>query len=71
MTKLLPTYLPVWENKLNKIIDLIKDEISKPKKERSKKKLKELVSEAKSLRKLVRDIKQTQGKNCPHCGGHL
>jgi len=67
--KPLTTYLSVFEGRLHKIKDDIKKEISKPKKERSKHFLKDLLCESKKLKKLVRDMKTESQKQCPHCGG--
>lgn len=67
--KPLTTYLSVFEGRLHKIKEDIKKEISKPKKERSKHFLKELVVESKKLKRLVRDMKEETQKQCPHCGG--
>jgi hypothetical protein len=68
MNKVLTTYLSVFEGRLTKIKEDIKKEISKPKKERSKHFLKDLVVESKKLKRLVRDMKQESQKVCPHCG---
>ena len=64
-------YLPVFKTKLEKLRSLIKGEISKPKKERSKKSLKRLLEEAKELKKLVREMDKVETKRCPHCGEKL
>lgn len=64
-------YLPVFKTKLEKLRALIKDEISKPKKERSKDALKRLLQEAKELKKLVREMDKIETKRCPHCGEKL
>jgi hypothetical protein len=68
MNKVLTTYLSVFEGRLTKIKEDIKKEISKPKKDRSKHFLKDLVVESKKLKRLVRDMKQESQKLCPHCG---
>ena len=68
MNKVLTTYLSVFEGRLTKIKEDIKKEISKPKKDRSKHFLKDLVVESKKLKRLVRDMKQESQKVCPHCG---
>lgn len=68
MNKVLTTYLSVFEGRLTKIKEDIKKEISKPKKDRSKHFLKDLVVESKKLKRLVLDMKQESQKTCPHCG---
>ena len=72
--KLIPNYLPVWEQQYQKIKDIIKSEISKPKKERKKQHLKRMLEECKELKRLIISIKGdkiTESKICPHCGGEL
>lgn len=69
--KLIPTYLPVWEQQYFKIKDLIKAEIEKPKKDRKKHQLRLMLKECKELRKLILSIKSSTMKSCPHCGGVL
>lgn len=63
-------FLQVFEQRLKKLKESIKDEIAKPKKERSKKRLRRFLEEAKDLRKLLREINsEHQTKRCPHCNG--
>lgn len=71
MSKMIPNYLPVWEQQYDKILNLVKEEIKKPKKERKKENLKRFVSECKQLKKLILQIKQDNGSTvkhvCPNC----
>jgi len=69
MSVMLTTYLSVFEGRLSKIREDIKKQISKPKKERSKVFLKDLLSESKKLKKLVKEMKSQSNKLCPQCGG--
>ncbi len=69
--KPIPNFLSVFEQKLEKLKDKIKEEIHKPKKERSKKVLKEFLHEAKDLKHLINSINEQYEKRCPHCGGKL
>lgn len=71
MSKLLPTYLPVWEQQFQKLKKLIKEEIDKPKKDRKKQHLKRMLEECKELKYLIKSIKDEHDKKCPHCGGKL
>lgn len=64
-------YLPVFKQKLDKLRQAIKDEINKPKKERSKESLKRFLAEAKELKTLVRSMDEAPAKKCPHCGEKL
>lgn len=68
MNTILTTYLSVFEGRLNKIKGDIKKEISKPKKDRSKIFLKDLLLESKKLKKLVKEMKQKTDNVCPKCG---
>lgn len=71
MTKLIPNYLPVWEQQYEKIKSLVKGEIEKPKKERKKEQLKRMLRECKELKKLILEIRgETEGR-CPNCGHRL
>lgn len=71
LKKPLPTYLPIWESQFQKIKNIIKEEIKKPKKERKKQHLKHLLEEYKQLKHLIKSIKDEYDKPCPHCGGKL
>ena len=63
-------FLPVFEQKLDKLIGKIKDEYKKPREERNKASLKKMAREAKSLRSLVREMQAEVGSEvcCPQCG---
>lgn len=72
--KFIPNYLPVWEQQYQKIKDIIKTEIAKPKKERKKHHLKRMLEECKELKRLIINIKGdklSKSEKCPHCGGEL
>lgn len=69
--KPLATFLGVFEQKLDKLKKSIKCEIEKPKKDRSKAALKDLIHQAKEMRNHVKAIKQANERFCPHCGGEL
>ena len=62
-------YLGIFEEKLDKLKNKLKQEIEKPKEERSKKVLKQLVREARSLRNTVRNMRRENEMHitCPHC----
>ena len=71
MRRPIPNFLSVFEHKLERLKNNIKKEIEKPKKDRSKKALKDLVMEAKDLRRLIRQIKGDNKSLCPHCRGEI
>lgn len=64
--------MPVFEEKLKKLLKKIENEYEKPKSERNKDFLKRTAKEAKALRKLLRECKEQMGTACcPHCGESL
>jgi hypothetical protein len=66
--KPITAFLSVFEQRLGKLKNSIKDEIGKPKKERSKKRLKRFLIEAKDLKRLIKNMKGDEFQRCPHCG---
>lgn len=64
--------IPVFEDKLKKLIKKIEKEYEKPKAERNKDMLKMVAKEAKGLRKMLKKCHEEMGGNCcPHCGEAL
>lgn len=62
-------FLEVFEHKLKRLIKKIEEELQKPKKERNKSFLKNTVSEAKTLKSLVKECRKQKGVFCcPNCG---
>ena len=62
-------FVPVFESKVKKLRDKIVKELSIPKKNRNKKRLKKMLNEIKSLKKTIKSAKKI--KTCPHCGNPL
>ncbi len=62
-------FVPVFESKVKKLYDKVVKELSIPKKERNKKRLKKMLREIKSMKKTIRSAKKV--KACPHCGQPL
>lgn len=71
MKKTIPNYLQVFERKLEDLKKRIKHETDKPKKERSKQKLKSFLSEANRIKKAIREVRQDHKARCPHCGREI
>ena len=69
--KSLPTFLPVFEQKLRHFKGKIEKELAKPKAERTKIDLKSLLREAKGLKKTINKIKKDNSMSCPNCGHDL
>lgn len=62
-------FTSVFEQKLNKLINRIKNEYKKPKSERNKENLKRMAREAKDLRKLIKQCRSDKEDICcPKCG---
>lgn len=59
----------IFEEKLKRMKNSLKEELKKAKTDRRKDWLKSEIKEAKSLRNLLREM--TDEKTCPHCGGKL
>lgn len=68
MKKTVPNYLEVFDGRLKELKKKIKKEYDKPKKDRSKSRLKAYVTEAKSLKHMLKDAKEDHAFKCPHCG---
>lgn len=62
-------YIPVFESKVKILRDRIIKELSIPKKNRNKKRLKKMLKEIKILKKTIKSAKKI--KTCPHCGKPL
>jgi len=62
-------FVPVFESKVKKLYDKVVKELSIPKKERNKKRLKKMLREIKGMKKTIRSAKKV--KTCPHCGQPL
>ena len=61
--------IPVFEEKLKKLIKKIEKEYDLPKAERNKDFMKRMAREAKSLKKMLKECQKEMGGNCcPHCG---
>lgn len=64
--------IPVFEEKLKKLIKKIEKQYELPKAERDKDFMKRMAREAKDLRKMLKSCQEEMGGQCcPHCGEHL
>ena len=64
-------FIPVFEERLEKLKKSLKNELQRAKSERRKDVMKKLVKDAKSLQKTINEVKKENAKICPHCGGEL
>jgi len=67
MSKKITAFAGVFEQRLNLLKRDLKKEMEKAKSERSKERIRKMVTECKEMRNLVRELKP----KCPHCGGLL
>jgi hypothetical protein len=72
MTKQIITgFLPILDSKLKKQKEMIQKELDKPKGERNRHALKDMLKQTKKLRKTLKDAKEHTKAKCPHCGGDI
>jgi hypothetical protein len=65
------SHLGVFIDKANRQKQKIQKLLEKPKSERDKKLLKSLLKDGKSIRKLLKKMKNQNVVLCPHCGGNI
>lgn len=70
-TKSLSGFIEVFDGRLHKMRDRLKEELSKSKSERSRATIKRLLQDHKKLNKVIKAVKQEHAKKCPHCGKHI
>ena len=68
---MITSFIPVFEERLQKLKNTLKSELQRAKSERRKDVMKKLVKDAKSLQKTIKDAKKHNAKTCPHCGGEI
>jgi len=69
--KSLSGFIDVFEGRLHKMRDQLKDELTKSKSERSRTVIKGLLRDYKKLNKFLKEVKHEHAKKCPHCGKHI
>ena len=68
---MITSFIPVFEERLQKLKNTLKSELQRAKSERRKDVMKKLVKDAKSLQKTIKEAKKHNAKTCPHCGGEI
>jgi len=63
-------FIPIFDDKLKRHKNRLKELLAKPKKERDRKAIKALIKECKSLRDVVKKARKIK-KTCPNCGHEL
>ena len=68
---MITSFIPVFEERLQKLKNTLKSELQRAKSERRKDVMKRLVKDSKSLQKTIKEAKKHNAKTCPHCGGEI
>ena len=64
-------FIEIFEGRLNKMKLHLKEELSKAKGDRNRKMIKSQLSEARKLNKTLKEMRNANTKQCPHCGEKL
>jgi len=64
-------FIEIFEGRLNKMKLHLKEELSKAKHERDRKKIKRHLFDARRLNKTLKEMRNANAKLCPHCGEKL
>ena len=67
----IPNYIPVFEQRLDKLKSLLKQQLELPKNQRDTQHLKKILKQARELSKTIKHVKKKHVVTCPHCGGEL
>ena len=68
---MITSYIPVFQERLDKLKNTLKNELQRAKSERRKDVMKTLIKDAKKLQKTIKQVKKENIVKCPHCGGEL
>ena len=68
---MITSFIPVFQERLDKLKNTLKNELQRAKSERRKDVMKTLVKDAKKLQKTIKEVKKENIVKCPHCGGEL
>ena len=71
MTKTLSGFLDIFEGRLNKLRHTLKTELEKTKSERCRTTIKNVLKDARKLKKVVQQGREDNKQSCPHCGGKI
>jgi hypothetical protein len=69
--KTLSGFLDIFEGRLNKLRQKLKQELEKSKSERCRTTIKSVLRDARKLKKVVQQGKEENKQSCPHCGGKI
>jgi hypothetical protein len=69
--KTLSGFLDIFEGRLLKLKQKLKQELEKTKSERCRTTIKTALRDARKLKKVVKQGREENKQTCPHCGGHI
>ena len=64
-------FIEIFESRLTKMKQHLKEELSKVKGERDRKAIRRITADAKKLNKTLKEMRNANIKLCPHCGEKL
>ena len=69
--KTLSGFLDIFEGRLLKLKQKLKQELEKTKSERCRTTIKTALRDDRKLKKVVKQGREENKQTCPHCGGHI
>ena len=70
-SKSISGFIEIFEGRLAKMKQHLKEELGKAKHERDKKAIRRIVYDARKLNKTLKEMRSATAKRCPHCGERL
>lgn len=64
----IPNFLDVFEKRVDRAREKIKEELKKDKRDRDRRLLKDLLDDIRGIRKSIKIAKSDHIRTCPHCG---
>jgi hypothetical protein len=64
-------FIEIFEGRLVKMKLHLKEELSKAKHERDRKVIRRITADARKLNKILKEMRNSSAKKCPHCGEKL
>lgn len=67
----IPNFLDVFQKRVDKARDRVKEELAKEKSQRDRKLLKEVLKDVKDIRRAIKSAREEHANRCPNCGYKL
>lgn len=64
-------FIEIFEGRLVKMKLHLKEELGKAKHERDRKAIRRITADARKLNKILKEMRNSSAKKCPHCGEKL